>query len=294
MTVWIGWPGVFWGAVPDPAPGVVATLERPSGEHTTLSGSRTVDFAGFGRRSFRFTWERLTPAEYAVLEATFTGSNGVGPWMLATDDTPWNYLTSGQASATAATGDTTGWTVATGETLTSAYLTSAPTPRSFAALGWSLPNPTTSGRLTAVFPGNLSGWPAVPGVTWTFTVLMRTETATTLTASVALSWLDDGYQPLSTTLGASLPVTAAGWVTLTASATPPDGALAVVPEVRVTPATVTAPTVVYLDAPRFELGIPSGFWLPGRGLPLVSMTALTDRYPWADCHDADATFLEVG
>lgn len=295
MPVWLGRPGALI-ALPDPAPGVTATLERPSGEHTTLAGGRVVEFAGFGRREFRLSWERLTDDEYAVLEAFHTGSCGVGPWVLLTDDARWNYLTSTQASTTSATADTTGWTVGAGETLTSTTTTTGSVRRGPRSLRWALPAAVTAGWLGPTAPVGFSGWPVAAGLPWTFTLWSRTgaTAALSVNAYAVLRWLDaNGTEP-SVTSGSTVTVNPTGWGSVTVTGTPPTGAVSVLPEVRVLAASVTAPTNVYVDTPRLELSALSRGWSPGRGLPWVSLTALTDRYPWSDCHDCDVTFAEVG
>ena len=292
MTLWLGWPGMLW-ALPDPAPGVGASLERSAGEHRTIGGGRTVEFTGTGRRSFHLVWERLTDDEYAVLETIFTGAAGIGPWMLATDDARWNYLTSGQASA-AAVVDTIGWSATGGENLSVVYNPAGGPPSARGAVvGWSLPVPVTSGRLAALAPAHLGGWPAPPGRPWTFTTLAATTAAAPVVGMV-LRWFDTTDTELTPTTGAGITLGTDRWATLTITATPPPDAVRMMPEVHLVPGSVTGPVTVYLDAPRLMLTPTDRGWLPGRGLPLVSMTSLTDRYPWADTHDAEATLVEVG
>jgi hypothetical protein len=174
-----------------------------------------------------------------------------------------------------------------------AYPLDAPRSRITSVLSWSLPAAPTSARLAPVAPWAWSGWPALPGVPWTFTVSARTATGTA-TGYTVLRWLDIDNNEVSTTTGDTAALNPTGWTALTARATPPTGAVAVLPEVRLTPITVTAATTLYVDIPRLELGATAPGWLPGRGLPVVSMTELTDRYPWTDTHDVDATLLEVG
>ncbi|GIG63647.1 hypothetical protein Lfu02_80190 [Longispora fulva] len=287
MTVYLGNVGALV-ALPDPDPGVGATLARPRQEHATLGGGRTVDYAGPGRRTYTMAWERLTPAEYAVLEAFHTGGWGPGPFLLLPTAAGWNYLTPQQASATDVLATTDGFGGPAVMASSTAY---AATGRR--SLAWSLPaNPTADHVLALTVQHNLPGLPVIPGVPLTWTAQVRAAAPITVTLIAEFGDADDHTLPGTAT---STPVTAGpGWQTLTLTATPPTGAALTYPGVNVAPGSVTAPTVLYVDALRVDLGPTAPGWLPGRGVPLVSLVELTCSYPWADELSAAATFLEVG
>lgn len=84
MALYLGWPG-RWLVLPDPAPGVGASLIRPHGEHLLLDGGRVIDFAGPGLRSYTMRWQRLTDDEYAVLEQVHSGAAVDWPVLDAAD-----------------------------------------------------------------------------------------------------------------------------------------------------------------------------------------------------------------
>lgn len=295
MALWLGPPERLL-ALPDPDPGMSATVTRPTAEHTLLGGGRVIDIAPSGRSTFTLRWQRLTDDEYAILEQVYSGATGPGPFLLLPADLRWNYLSPVQGAATSATTDTTGWSVTGGEQLASTGPDVGAVLRGPRSLRWSLPSPTTSGRLAVSPPSGLPGWPAVPGLAWTWSCAARmgTTTGITVQAAAVLRWLDSSGADVSASSGPTVAVSPGIWAAPAVSAIRPATARYLLPEVRVEPATVTAATNVYLDTPQLFTGAAITEWVPGRGLPTVAFAELADRYPWADSHDCDATFLEVG
>ncbi|MEV4414019.1 hypothetical protein [Catellatospora sp. NPDC049609] len=288
MTLYLGRPGALV-ELPDPDPGVTATPVRAAADHQLLGGGRVVDLLGTPRRIITASWTRLLDDEYALLEEFHSGARGSGPFALLPSAARWNYLTTGQAAATSATANTSGWTVTASESVASV---SAPVLRGPRCLAWTVPAAPTSGLLAPVAPGGAPGWSTPPAVAWYFAAAVRASTgAPEVTAR--LRWLDAAGTQLSISIGPPLTISASGWLTAAVAATAPAGAVYVVPRLYLTAATIPAPTTVYVDTPRLGIGT-SGSWTPGRGLPLVTLTDLTDTYPWADVHDAKAVFTEVG
>ncbi|WP_157640886.1 hypothetical protein [Longispora albida] len=291
MPLYVGRWGGELIAMPDPLPGVSATMERRHGEHQLLGGGRVVEFAGAGRRSYTFRWERLTDDEYAALEHFHAGTHGPGPLALVSTDTGWNYLPANVASGTDARGDTTGWfPLGAGETVAS-----DPAPDTIAGrrvLAWSLPaNPAGPDAATLATAAS-----AIPGGT-RYTLTAHARASRPVTLSLGGDWVGNMGAVLGSFAAPAVAIGAAGWTQLTVTATAPAGTLIrAMPLLRATPSTVTAPTTVYLDALSATYdGRPApALWRPGRGVPMVSLTELTDDYPWSDVHDCTATFVEVG
>ncbi|MEV6526893.1 hypothetical protein AB0M43_33675 [Longispora sp. NPDC051575] len=287
MPLYLGQLGALV-ALPDPAPGLGATLARPHGEHVTLSGGRAVDFAGPGRRTYTLSWEALTDDEYAALEAFYSGAWGPGPWLMLPTDAAWNYLTPQQASGTDMLGNTDGFG---GPAVMASSTDYAAT--GFRSLAWSLAtNPVGDDNLVVWVQHNLSGLPVVPGVPLTWSAQIRA--AAPVTVSMSIGWGDAQDHALPGAPSGTPVVAGPGWRTVTVTATPPAAAALAYLSLDVAPASVTAPTVLYVDALRADLGAARAGWLPGRGVPLVSLVELTQTYRWSDAIDCTATFLEVG
>jgi hypothetical protein len=288
MTLYLGRPGALV-ALPDPDPGVSVAPVRAAADHQLLGGGRVVDLLGTPRRVITASWTRLLDDEYALLEEFHSGARGTGPFTLLPSAASWNYLTSVQASATSVTADTSGWTVTAPETIASAL---SPVVRGPRCLAWSVPAAPASGLLAPLPPGGAAGWATPPAVPWHFAAVVRASGA--LELSARLRWLDASGAQVDLTIGGTTAVTSTGWAYPSVSATAPAGAAFVVPRLFLHSSTVTAPSTVYVDVPQLGIGFSPGNWTPGRGLPLVALTDLTDTYPWADVHDAKATFTEVG
>lgn len=289
MSLWLGRPSTLV-ALPDPAPGLSATVTRRFGEHVTLGGGRVVDFAGPGRRTFRLHWDRLSDDEYAVLEAFHTGAWGPGPWLLVTDDAAWNLLTPNQAGGTDATGDPTGFdTVDDTERLTSS---TARAWRGRRSLAWSLPAAVTRGLLFIDPPDGMLGLPVPDGAR--LAVAARGWCDRPVQLAVGAFWLDATGQPIGAQVRGDPVTLGPSWAPVTFTAPPPAEAQAAQLSLVVTPASVTAATTVFLDAFQATHTAVPPPWRPGRGVPWVSLTDLTETYPWAETRDADATLMEVG
>jgi hypothetical protein len=290
--LYLGRPG-RWLVLPDPAPGVGASLVRPFGEHTTLDGGRVIDFAGAGRRVFTLRWQRLTDDEYAVLEQVHGGAHGPGPFVLLPTGLRWNYLSAWQAASGGIGTYPAGFYLSDATEWWALASTPHPVLRGPRAIAWQLTPGTLAGRMRLHSPSGGTGWPVVPGLAWTFTIAAQADpqAGIPVRVTVLLRWFDtDGAEVTTTQVEAT--VTPGAWSPLLVSGTPPSAAVTVHPEVIVADASVTAETALYLDTPALEIG-PARGWLPGRGVPVVSMVELSDTYAWHDLHDCEATLREV-
>ncbi|GIJ50036.1 hypothetical protein Val02_69220 [Virgisporangium aliadipatigenens] len=298
MGLFLGTPGRLI-ALPEPDPGVSATVVRRFGVHDLLGGGRVVDRAAVGRREWRLSWQRLSEDEFAVLEAFHTGAFGPGPWVLVSDDIGWNWLTPNQASGTDVLGTADGFTVgpASGETAVPQWGGSV---SGFACLAWTVPTNATSGRLWVVPPlrwpftaGARRGVPVVPGAVYTFAVSAAADVPVTVRANAG--WLDANGEYLPAPHAGPPAVLGPTYQRLSVTLpAPPAGAALLETTVSVDLSTVTANATVRLDLLSLTTGTVAPPWRPGGGVPVVSVTDLADRYPWHDVHDCAMTLLEVG
>jgi hypothetical protein len=201
----------------------------------TIGGGQVVArSAGPGRRSLSLAWTWLSPEEGSVLEEFFLSARGPGPYALL-DPSRRNHLTANQSSATTVVGDASGHTVDPSEALTSTPDSWLRGPR---ALRWSLPATVTSGVLAWNPPAGLIGIPCPAGQPWTLSCwCWLTGLVASLTVTPYLSWRGLDGTELAATAGTPVVLTAGGaWQQLTVSlGAPPAGAVALCPQLRVTP-----------------------------------------------------------
>jgi hypothetical protein len=284
VSVWIGDYGML-AELPDPDPGVGIAWDRPHAAHRLLGGGRVVDHVGAGRRTLALTWSGLDPGLAGQIEAYATGSAGRGPHLLLPADAPWNYLTADQASTGTIIGDTTGWST----TLAGSLFRYPRWPNARASgpqiLGWYAP--LLGGELSPNPPAGEPGWPAVPGVAWTFAAALMGD-AGAIVAGL-LRWRDKTGADLGTTVGTSVRLTWDGWQPVTVTATPPADAVSVLVSLRADSAAAS----VQIADPRLDLTAAPRPFIPGRGLPRVVITGLEPVHTWVDTVDLRATFTEV-
>ncbi|WP_018350941.1 hypothetical protein [Longispora albida] len=282
MPLYLGTTGNLT-ALPPPLRGVQATAEPMLGEHRTLGGGRAIDYTGQPRRTYSLAWRALTDAQYAILEAFHT--QGRGPFLMLPQDVPWNYFTPNAASGSDVLAGVAGFSVAgAGESLASVMPSGYQPVHGLRVVEWSLPASPAGGVLAA------ETLPGAAGLPLAVSASVRSTRAVEL--RLAGTWLT-ATGGTGTFAGAAATV-AAAWTRLSFTGTFPAGAAWAAVMIKATPSTVTAATVVAVDALRADLSATAGPWRPGRGVPRVSITSLTDTYPWADLHDAEMTLAEVG
>lgn len=291
-TLYLGPPGSTLLAIPRMAArGYPRTADVRAHVHRLLNGSAAVDRAPRGCRTWVLSWRWLTDAQRRDLVALYDRQYGPGPFVLL-DPAARNFLTPNQASGTDAQRDTSGFTIAAGETLASS---TAQSVRGTRSLRWSLPAAVTSGILTLTAPPSLSAWATPAGESWTFSGQLRGGgTDPTVDVQLTLRWLDASLAQVSETLGATVTLGAGAWSSLVASGACPAGAVYLVPRVKVAAASVTATADVYLDSLQLERASAASAWMPGEGQPLVSITEMPESVPYILRRDLSVTLVEVG
>lgn len=278
--------------LPQPGRGITPTLIRPSSTRQTIGGGQAVALTpGPGRRTWALSWASLTPDTASVLEAFYAGGNGFGPFVFL-DPGRRNHLGANQSAATSVSNDTTGFTPGASETVASV---TTPVLRGPRALSYAATS-ATAGILTLDPPTGLAGWPTPALATWTFSAQLRGGGADpTVTAGLALVWLDSAGATLSTTLGSAITTSSSAYAQVSASAAAPANAVGFKAQVRVTPGSITGSTIVYVDQPCLDLSSSVRAWVMGTGVPQVSITDNPVTYPWAlPKRAATMALVEVG
>lgn len=330
-------------ALPDPLPGASNPATRESTTRPTIGGGRIVSFSPApGRRTWDMQWQHLDPDQAAYLEAFFVGANGPGPFALL-DTARRNHLSAGQSSATSVDADVSAFTVDASEGLSSTADMYQRGPRS---LRWTLPSTVTSGVLVVDPPTGLVGFPTPSGLPWTFSgSLYVAGEAASVTVTPVLSWRRSDGSEVSTTSGTPV-VVAGAWSSFSVSLSgPPAGAVALVPQLRVTPGVIatgaaganlvqviaaasprpmaphvatgrtlmaTTPrrpaaasvvlersplttTDVLVDQLQLDANSTARAWVPGTGVPLVSVVGNPTAYPvFTPYRSAGLQLVEVG
>lgn len=295
MDLYFGRVGSLLSVLPSPRPGAPRSRSAQEAVQELLGGGYAVDRAPGAACTWQFEWG-WDGTVWWQLNAWYTRQYGPGPFALC-DPSCINYLTPAQASATHSTSDATGWSVAAGssETLASSTALAYSGTRS---LLWSLPAAVTSGILTATPPAPLLGWPTPPA-DWTFSVPVRLGAGdASVDVQAALRWLDSTGAQVSETLGTLTTVGAGAWSTLTATGSPPSGAVYVAPRVKVSAGTVSSTAGVHVGQAQLQLASTASDWRPGEGPALVSFARLAETAQLAlddeQRRDISLTLVQLG
>lgn len=295
MDLYFGRVGALLSVLPSPRPGAPRSPSMQESVQELLGGGYAVDRTPGAARTWQFEWG-WDDTVWWQLTAWYTRQYGHGPWALC-DPSCINYLTAAQASATHATSDATGWSVAAGssETVSSSTTLAYSGTRS---LLWSLPATVTSGILTATPPAPLLGWPT-PNADWTLSLPVRLGTGdSSVDIRAALRWMDSTGAEVSETLGPLATVGTGAWSTLTATGSPPSGAVYVVPRVKVSAGTVSSTAGVHVGQAQLQLASTASDWRPGEGPLLVSISRLAETAQLAidgeQRRDISLTLVQLG
>ncbi len=258
-----------------------------------LSGASAVDRAANVSRKFVYAYQWMAPEEWAVLTALHTRQFGAGPFTLIDGGTR-NYLSPNQASACTTLRDTTDFALAAIDGSEILSVATTPTDVGDRSLSWSLPAAPTYGvlRLTAPSPTKRAYLATPGGLQWAAWV--RVWATNPVTGRLRLSWRSSTGAQLSTSDGPDTVLPASPWGALPVIGTAPPNAWFVEPQLVLDNASVTSPTIVSLGSARLMLGDFDPAWAPGEGMPLVSITGLTESVPLFDRRSPTITLQEVG
>lgn len=239
MTFYLGRAADGFAALRSPDRGIEPTATSVTNVHQASSGARVVDLSPRAMRTYRMAWSWMDPDTYSVLEEFRHGARGDGPFVLL-DPGRRNHLAANQASATSSRNDVTGFRVPddSGEVLGSSSTLHQRGPR---ALRWSLPATVVSGLLSLDPPTGLEGFPLPAGQPWTFSgTVSLAGVLSSLNVTPALSWRALGGAEIAATLGTPVAAVPGAWTSWSVSlATPPAGAVYVLPQLRVAPGVLT-------------------------------------------------------
>ncbi|WP_433067459.1 hypothetical protein [Dactylosporangium sp. CS-033363] len=295
-TMYLGRPGAL-KAMLSPRRGVAAVIARQGKVRETLAGGRAADYSPTLLRSWDLTWRALSHDDQATLIAFYGGHNGFGPWAFI-DGAERNLLTRNQSAATSVFNDTSGFTIAAGagETLTSSAGTLERGPR---ALQWTLPASVTSGVLSLDGPNSdWAGIPCVPGRTYRLQARVRGG-GTDGVADVAaqLRWLSAAGTQVQLDAGTAVTTSTSGHTDVVMPATTcPAGGVYLQPRFAVSAGTVSGACTLWLE--QFQVSMPTVLdagtvWVPGLGVPRVSMPSMDHELPWVNYHNTGLGLVEV-
>lgn len=293
MDIWYGRPGALT-ALPWPAPGVPFGIEPMISERRSLGGARLVSRTGQPRRTWRYTWQRLTQDEYDLIVPYWDGTAGRGPFALIQPaGGPRNLLTFDQSTCGEQTATAGGFQLDTAGNVTSQQAAAMVGIR---GLQWA---PANVGQFLRTFnrwwPTSVSGsslLPVLAGEPMTASLYARLDTGGPLGLRVRLVYFDATRTPALSVESAYAPLGAV-WQRITVTATAPPGAAYAAILVDLDPAS-TLPATVHLDAWQFEYGPAATAWTPGTGTRPVGLLDFTATSPWLGEYDCVALFGEVG
>lgn len=281
MTYYLGKPGALI-ALPDPEAGLPMTPERIGGTHQLLSGKRVRDTLG-RMRTWQLSWTAIDLTTFGTLNGFFLGAFGPGPYYFF-DPEQRNLLTPNQSSGTDVTGDTTDLgTFGSGATVTSATNASLTGLRSL-KVQW-------TGTISAGAAGAATTLTAIrPSTAYTASIAVGFGTVGFV--SCVLAWYDSTGTFISAAAGTSVDASGGWGVVATSTATSPSGAYYCSVRLANT-AGNTGTTVASTDNWQLEQAASASAWVPGAGVPLVTVENLSRSTPLAGVCDAQMTLLQV-
>lgn len=275
-TYWLGRPGDLV-QVRMPDENYDRAVTDHSSVHQLLAGV-AVDRTPYEQRTWTLTYDHIAYSTLLLIEQVRTRQRGLGPYVWIDPHTV-NFLTQNQSSGTDAWLTTEGFSVTgTGEVLASSAVV---TPvRGQKTLEWTL-SPAVTGSGGGVMSLSTqygpSGWATPPSQGWTFGGKVQGGgTDPVVTVTPRLLFLDVNGVVLGSAVGASV-VTAAGtWSDWIVTGTVTASTAYVVPQLVVTPGSVSAAVKLYWDEMQLDMRIDSRgprAWQPGQGQPRVSVLA---------------------
>jgi hypothetical protein len=276
-TYWLGRPGDLV-AVRMPDEGYARSANDHASVHGLLAGV-AVDRTPYEQRAWSVTYDFVDYATLLLIEQVRTRQRGLGPYAWIDPHTV-NFLTQNQSSGTDAWLNTDGFTVTgTGESLTSS--TDITAVRGQRSLLWNLSPAVTGsgggGVMSLSTPYGPSGWATPPSQGWTFTGQVQGGgTDAIVTVTPRLLFLDVNGNVVGSAVGTAI-VTAAGtWTSWLVTGTATAATAYVVPQLVITPGSVSAAVKLYWDEMQLDMRIDSRgprAWQPGQGQPRVSVLA---------------------
>lgn len=263
--------------------------ERMTFDFVSGGGQHTVSSLPLGSRQFTVNWSALHLDTYARISQYWEGAMGVGPWAFIDPSIP-NMLLPNQASATNMRYDTTGFAPNAGadqgtlfsSTLAGNFLHRTGTQR---ALRWQFPvaaGATPTLQLDTPYR-NWPGFPAVPGLPYTFSSWARPDSTvdSSITMSARLRFLDSAGALIGSEVSSGNIVMSAGYVAVNVvNAVAPAGTAYVRPIFVADGTTIITTASIYIDELMLEQDTVVNAWAPGTGLRPVEILGLGDKVPF--------------
>lgn len=275
-TYWLGRPGDLV-AVRMPDEDYDRSVNDHSSVHGLLSGV-AVDRTPYEQRTWSVGYDFVDYATWLLIEQIRTRQRGLGPYVWIDPHTV-NFLTPNHSSGTDAWLNTDGFAVTgTGESLAS--VTTITPMRGQRTLEWTLSPAVTGsggGVMSLYTPYGPSGWATPPSQGWTFTGSVQGGgTDAVVTVTPRLLFLNSVGAVVGSAVGTAV-VTAAGtWTAWIVTGTAPATAAYVIPQLVLTPGSVTAAVKLYWDELQLDMRVDARgqrAWQPGQGQPRVSVLA---------------------
>lgn len=271
---WLGRPGDLVN-VKVPNEGYDRTPNAHVAVHDLLAGT-AVDRSFYEQRTWTIAYDFSNYNTWSLIEQFRTRQRGIGPFVWIDPHTV-NCLTSNQSSGTDAWLSTSGFIVTgSGEVLASS---ASVTPvRGTRALQWSVPITVTGSGGGVMSLTNIygpSGWATPPSQGWTFNGQLQgggVDPAVNVTPR--LLFLDANGTVISSASGVTITSAAGSWSSWIVTGTAPVNAVWTLPQLIVTPASVTGNAILYFDDMMLDMRIdPRGprAWQPGQGQPWVAI-----------------------
>lgn len=285
--MWFGRPGQLV-KLPSPKRGIVGDPIVESSSLTLLSGRKRTQLAERSSRAWELPYKLLTEAEAGIFTGYYMRHHGRGPWTFISElDT--NLLSPNQSSATAALGTTEGFAVSHGTIAPSTdYYYQAPQ-----SLLWTLPasTPGTPPFVSLTWPGSAFGVPVIPNTSYATSARISGDSAS-FEVRLDMRWYTAAGSLISTSQWA--PTTLSGslsdysYVSIS-GLSPATAAYVLIAPVA---ETMVNNGHISIDRLQFEIGPVATDWVPGFGVPRVSIVDMGRQYEWKGFHEVGKIFLQ--
>lgn len=288
--MWFGLPGQLV-QLPNPKLGVSGAPTVPTSVTTLLSGAQVVQRAQRGSRTWTLPFRLLTEAQAGLLTGFYVGHYGRGPWVFLSG-LDRNLLSPNQSSGTDALATTEGFTASHGTLASSA----AQYYQGSRSLLWTLPSstPGTPPFVSLTWSGSDYGIPVLPNTNYAASARIAGDSAS-FEVRLDLRWYTAAGSLISTSRWA--PTALSGSLSDHSHVAISGLSPATAAFVKVAPVAETMVTNGHLsiDAMQLQMAPVSSDWVPGVGVPRVSITGMSHEYGSAGFHDlGGVTLAEVG
>jgi hypothetical protein len=280
-TIYFGTPGSLISLV-WPRAGISAQRIRDTTTFPLGSGGMQVWKMLGGKRTYRFDYNTLDYASWAILMAYEQGHNGVGPFAVI-DPGQRNMLTGNQSAATSLTNGTDNFTVAgSGGTVSSDSTLVLRGPRSL-KWAWSVSTPAAA---TLSLDSPDVSWAGIPIVLRPHTFSFQARAAAgsgPVSMQAKMAYLTTAGGVNGSDTGNLTTATSAAWIAVTVTGTPGANSAYLNCSVVASAATIASGEAINLDQFMLNEGSTAdASWAPGTGVVPVQVMSLGDQQQFYD------------